>query len=81
MLNHGGAETTVVLTKHRERALKLRKERTRAVGGGLERARVAVPADVISDAWALAGDGRHLVTRAQREALASKLLESQHLML
>ncbi len=25
MLNHGGAETTVVLTKHRERALKLRK--------------------------------------------------------
>ena len=79
MLNHGGAETTVVLTKHRERALKLRKERTRAVGGGLERARVAVPADVISDAWALAGDGRHLVTRAQREALASKLLESQHL--
>lgn len=79
MLNHGGTETTVVLTKHRERALKLRKERARAVGGGLEHVRVAVPADVIADAWALAGDGRHLVTRAQREALASKLLESQHL--
>ena len=25
MLNHGGTETTVVLTKHRERALKLRR--------------------------------------------------------
>ena len=49
------------------------------MGGGLERARVAVPADVISDAWALAGDGRHLVTRASARRFASKLLESQHL--
>ena len=80
MLNHGGTETAVVLTKHRERALKLRKERARAVGGGLEHVRVAVPADVIADAWALAGDGRHLVTRAQREALASRSFWSRSIL-
>lgn len=79
MLREIGAGTTVVLTANRERALKLRKTRARDSGGGLERNPVSLPSDVISDAWALAGDGRAFVTRAQREALVAKLLGEQDL--
>ena len=77
MLKDGKTASVVVLVASRERALKLRKERARVAGGGLEHCSIAVPVDALADAWAISGDGRAPVTSQQRWAIVYTLLSSQ----